>query len=189
MLDLEKICNKKNNYQTEIDCIRAIQVSQKTLIKSLKCRKGNIEVEPINFINANFGCCFDRARFIEKTLTYYGFKNRRVSLFATDKYGLFSLIIPNKDSHAATEAKTSRGWIGIESIEPYFVITDKNNNPLTFKQGLNLGFKFPEKTYNNFYYRGLISISGLYSRHGRFHKPNFPFPDINFKDFSHNLMI
>ncbi|MBO8240522.1 hypothetical protein HA152_07375 [Prochlorococcus marinus XMU1412] len=189
MLNVDKQCKKISDYKSEIECIKTIQIAQKNLVNSEKCRTGLIDVEPINFINYNFGCCYDRARFIEKTLTYYGFESRRIFLLATDKYGIFSAIVPKQDSHAVSEAKTSKGWIGVETIEPFFVLNDEDNNPLTFRKALKEKYNFPKKIYDNFYYRNPMSINGLYSRHGKFHNPYIPLPEINFKDFAYNFNI
>ena len=61
----------------------------------------------------------------------YGFKVRHVHLNQTENRGYFNLFIPGSNSHAVTEVLTSRGWLGVDSNEP-FVLLDKNNYPSVY---------------------------------------------------------
>ena len=194
---IDNSCKKLNSFESEIKCIEKIQETQSLIGINNDCRTGIINVEPMEFINENYGCCYDRARLTEKMLSYYGFKNRRIALYDLGKLGFLSLIIPNIDSHAAVEVKTKRGWLGIEtnfykSNDKNFLLIDENLKPYTFKNVINnsnsLLSKFDFKTNEIYKSKNTITIKGLYSRHGRFHYPYFPFLEINFNDFLNNFI-
>ena len=178
-LNVDKSCKKIKGFESQIKCIKDIQKAQKSLIKSEECRTGIINVEPKNFLKSNNGCCYDRSRIIEKALTFYKFKVRKIFLIDISK-GYISLILPKVNSHSVIEVKTSKGWMGIETVQPYFLLINDSNKPLSFKMAINTNYNFPKK---EFYYKKPLSIIGLYSRHGGFHKPYFPLPEVNFKDF------
>ncbi len=187
LLGIKQSCKKTSTYDEQIKCIKAIQSAQYDLVKSENCREGFIQTEPMQFINADFGCCFDRARFIEKALLFYGIKSRRISLYDISKFGYFSLLLPKTDSHAAVEAKTSLGWVGVETVKPSFLLFDDSAKPLTFRRALQNRAK-SNLTENKFYESELISIIGLYSRNGKFFRPYMPYlPEINFSDFLYNF--
>ena len=179
-------CSNINSYQDELNCIKNIQLSQFSLVKNIKCRGYFIEVGSTEFLSANTGCCFDRARLMEQALRYYGFKVRHVHLHKVDDLGFFNLLVPRTNSHATNEVYTSKGWIGVDSNEP-FILMDEKDNPLTYYNAIEKGIikKFSKE---DFYEVPLIYIIGLYSRHGTFFKPYLPgFPEINFYDLFHNF--
>lgn len=189
MLKVDDDCKNPNDFESQINCIKSIQLSQSKLVKSQKCRTGFLNVEPLDFVNTNFGCCFDRSRIIEKSLEYYKIETRKIFLIDISK-GYLSLFKPEADTHAVVEAKTEHGWIGIETVQPLFILLDEFNKPLSFKNALKAKYNFPKSTYDDFYYRDkIMSIIGLYSRNGMFHKPYFPFFEINIIDFFSNLLV
>ena len=122
-------CSNINSYQDELNCIKNIQLSQFSLVKNIKCRGYFIEVGSTEFLSANTGCCFDRARLMEQALRYYGFKVRHVHLHKVDDLGFFNLLVPRTNSHATNEVYTSKGWIGVDSNEPFLL--NNNNQPNT----------------------------------------------------------
>ena len=190
-LKVKKFCSNINSFKEEINCISKVQESIIKIVTKKNCRKGFINSEPFDFVRDNYGCCFDRARFIEKTLTYYGFKNRRVFIISSEKLGIFAFLVPSNtivpiSNHAVTEVKTSKGWLGVDSYTKFIAI-DENLNPYTFRNLQKSKIKFPNmtvfknKTYN---------VIGLYSRKGNYHKPYIPLlPELNFKDFLFNFKI
>tara|TARA_B100000575_G_C23043734_1_gene600730 strand:- start:131 stop:823 length:693 start_codon:yes stop_codon:yes gene_type:complete len=189
MLKVDNYCKEITDYQSELNCIKNIQIAQKKLVDSEDCRIKTINPEPLEMINENTGCCFDRARLIEKSLDFYGIKSRRVFLIQKNKYGIFTIFIPKVGSHAVTEAKTSKGWIGIETVNDLFILTDNNNMPLTFKEAIKKEYNFPKsEDLDNLYNKDLLALIGVYSRHGKFYKPYLPFPEINFVNFFSNLI-
>jgi len=186
-LKVNQFCDDRLSFDDEIMCIRATQKAVSDSVKSFSCAQWGESVEPASFLGRGFGCCFDRARFIEKTLSYYGYETRRVALYDRDAYGLLGLLIPGIDSHATTEVKTSKGWMGVDSVYPFLLITN-NNEVFTYS---NMKAKNNDLMYNvepkSFYEKNLIVIYGLYSRHGMFHGINAPTPEFNFSEILFNL--
>jgi len=108
-------------------------------------------------------------------------------LRGTEKIGNSNLLIIGSDSHASTEVLTSRGWLGVDSNEP-FILLDKDNFPNTYEESINNGV-FNIHTENPFYKQPLIYVIGLYSMHGTFFEPYLPYiPEINFNDFFGNFI-
>jgi len=185
-LNIKKSCQNTNSYQDELNCFKKIASAQRNLVKNVSCRGYFIELGSTEFLQANTGCCSDRARLMEQTLRHYGFKVRHVHLHVTDNIGFANLLIPRTRSHAVNEVLTSKGWLGIDSNED-FLLVDKDLNPLTYYRAIEEGII---KNYSkiDFYDEELIYIIGLYSRHGTFFKPYLPgFPEFNFVDFFNNL--
>ncbi len=186
-LQVNRYCEKLKSFNDEIECIRAVQSTIRSLVKDVRCPPRGESIEPASFVYRGYGCCFDRARFTEKALLYYGFQTRHVALYDRDAHGLIGLLIPGIDSHAATEVRTSKGWMGVDSLYPFILIA-RNNDVLTysnFKNKINdLMYEVKPKI---FYNKNLIVIYGLYSRHGFFHGINWPTPEINFPEFLFNL--
>ena len=105
----------------------------------------------------------------------------------TENKGYFNLFIPGSSSHAVTEVLTSRGWLGVDSNEP-FILVDKANSPFTYEQAIHNGV-IDIHTENSFYKKPLTYVIGLYSRNGTFIEPYLPYiPEINFNDFFGNFI-
>tara|TARA_Y100001978_G_C23609031_1_gene392607 strand:+ start:134 stop:856 length:723 start_codon:yes stop_codon:yes gene_type:complete len=186
LLKVDKECSKINSYINEIKCIKSVQESQLQLIKGKKCRGKFINLGSPEVIDLNTACCFDRSRITEQALQIYGFKVRHVHLNETSKRGYLSLIVPKTSSHAVSEVLTSKGWLGVDSNEP-FVLLDKNNYPNTFDKGILTGL-INSYSKSPFYKKSMTYVIGLYSRNGTFFKPYLPFiPELNFNDFFKNL--
>ena len=186
LLNVDKECLKINSYDQEIKCIKAIQESQLNFITGKDCRGKYINLGSIEIINKNTACCFDRARITEQALQIYGFKVRHIHLNQTENRGYFNLFIPGSSSHAVTEVLTSRGWLGVDSNEP-FVLLDKNNYPNTYEKAISNGV-INAYSKNSFYKKPMSYVIGLYSRNGTFFEPYLPYlPEINFNDFLRNL--
>ena len=185
-LKVNDSCSNINSYKDELNCFREIQTSQSNLVKNTSCRGYFLEIGSTEFLNANTGCCFDRARLMEQTLRHYGFKVRHVHLHKTDNLGFANLFVPRTSSHATNEVLSSKGWIGMDSNEN-FLLLDKDLNPHTYSRAIEKGI-IKDFTNVDFYEVPLIYIVGLYSRHGTFFKPYLPgLPELNFNDFFSNL--
>ena len=186
LLDVDKECLKINSYDQEIKCIKTIQESQLNIITGKDCRGKYINLGSKEVIKLNTACCFDRSRITEQTLQIYGFKVRHVHLNETSKWGYFNLLIPNTSSHAVSEVLTSKGWLGVDSNEP-FVLLDENNYPNTYEKAIANGL-INYHSKHNFYKNTMTYVIGLYSRNGTFFEPFLPYvPEINFNDFIGNL--
>ena len=109
-LNLESTCkNVVGNYAKEIKCLSDIQSSVQSIGERDCAVYGDI-VEPLDFLRRNYGCCFDRARFIEKASRYFKFKTRHVFLIHPYKGLSITNILPLKQpSHAVSEILTSKG--------------------------------------------------------------------------------
>ena len=186
LLNIDKECTNINTYEKEIICIKSIQEAQLKLIENTNCRGKFINLGSIEVINKNTACCFDRSRITEQALQIYGFKVRHVHLNHTEKRGYFNLLIPGTPSHAVTEVLTSRGWLGVDSNEP-FILLDQDNLPNTYEQAIHNGV-IDILSENSFYKKPLTYVIGLYSRNGTFFEPYLPYiPEINFNDFFGNF--
>lgn len=187
LLNVESACNDKSNFSKEVGCIRAIQDSINALVPNHECAAKGNEIEPMQFIRRGYGCCYDRARFIEMALTYFGYETRHVALYDRSRHGVFALLVPATPSHAATEVKTSRGWLGVDSEAP-FVLTTVHGGVATYKDLPSVKTDMEYKIQpQEFFDKPYIVIYGLYSRHGQFHGPNLPAPEINFSEARYNF--
>ena len=186
LLNIDKECSDLNTYEKEIICVKSIQEAQLNLIDDTKCRGKFINLGSIEVINKNTACCFDRARITEQALQIYKFKVRHVFLAHTANRVYFDLLVPGSSSHAVTEVLTSRGWLGVDSNEP-FILLDQDNLPNTYEQAIHNGV-IDLLSENSFYKKPLTYVIGLYSRNGTFFEPYLPYiPEINFNDFFGNF--
>ena len=188
LLNVDKECSDLNTYEKEIICVKSIQEAQLNLIDDTKCRGRFINLGSIEVINKNTACCFDRARITEQVLQIYKFKVRHVFLAQTEIF--FYNNLPRSSSHAVTEVLTSRGWLGVDSNEP-FILLDQDNLPNTYEQAIHNGLikSLSTSTFtDSFYKKPLVHVIGLYSRNGTFFEPYLPYiPEINFNDFFGNF--
>jgi hypothetical protein len=186
LLNVDEECLKINSYEKEIKCIKTIQESQLNLVRGTSCRGKYINLGSKEVIELNTACCFDRSRITEQALQIYGFKVRHVHLNETSKRGYLNLLIPNTSSHAVSEVLTSKGWLGVDSNEP-FLLLNENNYPNTYEKAIANGVI---NSYSKFplYKKPMTYVIGLYSRNGTFFEPYFPYlPEINSNDFFRNL--
>ncbi len=190
LLNIDKNCSDLNTYEKEITCVKSIQEAQLNLIEDRKCRGKFINLGSLEVINKNTACCFDRARITQQALQIYKFKVRHVFLAHTGNRGYFNLLAPGSPSHAVTEVLTFRGWLGVDSNEP-FILLDQDNLPNTYEQAIHNGLIDSLSNSNfadSFYKKPLVYVIGLYSRNGTFFEPYLPYiPEINFNDFFGNF--
>ena len=182
-LQADEACSRLNSFEGQLHCVTTVQHAVQASVANRHCAKHGERIEPLDFLQRGYGCCFDRSRFIEKALEHYGLKTRHAFLFDTSEHGLLSVIIPRSPSHAASEVHTSRGWMGVDSDYPFILITH-DRRPLTFD---DLSDVAPEMLTHApvprpFFSHPLLVTYGLYSRHGRFYGPKLPAPEINYPD-------
>jgi len=198
-LMVDKACAySQKNFNEEIVCITSIQAAVQNVGQEGCSVKSDI-VEPLEFLKRGYGCCFDRARFIEKAARYYGFSTRHVFLIQP-KYSIsLSNLLPlEQSSHAVSEILTSKGWLGVGSVDP-FLLLDENQDPYTYRDTIDNLNEFPSihpkffyfHLFKSFGFGGTIEdldlIYGLYSRNGNFHGKNFPGPEYVFSELLWNL--
>lgn len=186
-LGVDAQCLKVLSFDDEIRCVKAIQNAITELVSDTRCADRGTTIEPQEFLKRSFGCCYDRARFTEKSLSYYGFKTRHVAIYDRTKHGALSIFVPGISSHATSEVLTKKGWMGVDSNEPFILLTTENqvitfNNFKSHEDQL----KYPMKP-KGFYSNELLVVYGLFSRHGMFHGPNLPTIEFNFGELHHNF--
>ena len=185
LLNVDNECSNIDSFIKEIKCIKSIQRAQLDLIKGIKCRDQFnffLNLGSLNVIKENTACCFDRSRITEQSLKYYGFKTRHIFLL----HNLTNFRYPLNASHATTEVLTTKGWLGVDSNEP-FILLSKNAKPITYEKAISSGL-IENFTDNNFYKDSMFQFVGLYSRKGNFFSPYFLFlPELNYNDFFSNI--
>ena len=174
---MELLCeNIGSSYEKEVECLLAIQASVQSIGEE-RCAVASDIIEPSEFLRRNYGCCFDRARFIEKASRYFGFETRHVFLIQPYEGLSISNFLPlGQGSHATSEILTSKGWLGVDSNKPFILLTE-SGAPTTYRNAINNINAFPLMAPRSFYTEELDVIYGLYSRHGNFHGKNFPGPE------------
>jgi len=185
-LNVQDLCSAVHgDYAKELSCLIAIQRAVQS-IGDKRCASKADLIEPMEFIKRNYGCCFDRARFIEKSARLYEFQTRHIYLIK-EKFNFLANVLPlGQLTHATTEVLTSKGWIGVDSNEP-FVLTDESGNPLTYADSLVNSYALAMMEPKEFYTSNIDLIYGLYSRHGSFHGLNIPGPEFVFSELLHNF--
>lgn len=186
-LQVDASCHDLSSFSEEVRCVRAVQASIKRLVPDMNCAENGETIEPLEFIQRQYGCCFDRARFTEKALAHYGFTTRHVAIFDMSDHGVLTLFSPGVASHATSEVYTRKGWMGVDSNEPFILITVTGQvlNYKDFKQHSD-ALEYPVAPAN-FYRNKLLVVYGLFSRHGMFHGPKLPAPEFNFRELLYNV--
>jgi hypothetical protein len=173
----------QKQFKTYDDEIKEIRDAQTLIFSKIAISENGIPEfknrEPLDLIKVGAGLCFDRSRMLDKVYQYLGYETRHVYLlFFDNKNPLIAMLTYRQPSHAVTEVKTSRGWVMVDSLEP-FVAIGKNAEPLLadrlWEQGLNGLPKYFEVRY--------FAVRGMYSRKGFFYSPWLPFPEFNWGDF------
>ncbi len=186
-LDVNEQCiNSLGNYEKELKCLKMIQAAVQDIDRIIKCPIPSDTVEPNEFLKRNYGCCVDRARYIEKAARFYGYDTRHIFMIHHKIFSFITNFLPlGQGSHAASEILTTNGWLGVDSNEP-FILIGKDNLPFTFRDAINIKEQFPNMTPKEFYKINLTVIYGLYSRRGNFHGKNFPGPEFVLKELKWN---
>lgn len=145
--------------------------------------------EPKDLYLARSGACYDRSRVIEKTLSYYGIEVRHVAVYSKQGTStLVALLTPHDLSHAVTEARTTKGWIAIDSNDRWIGLT-ADRQPVSVSgipaaRNWSPSLRAP---LNDIFRKPYVEVIGLYSRHGQFYAPYLPFPNVNLGQFLENL--
>ncbi len=180
------------NYDAEIALIRDIQSAIFRTAPVYKAIPKNAPREPAHLVKAQHGHCFDRARSLDKALRMAGFKTRYAALYSTDKtesalHALFSKGGDDVRSHAAVEVLTERGWLVVDTVNPWLAL-DADNNPLSLAdlQSGMMAQAILGDVY--FIYKAPFTyVYGLYSRHGRAYPPYNFIPDVNWLEMMANF--
>jgi hypothetical protein len=175
------------DFQEEITAIRAVQAAVIAISPVRKMIAKGKSREPRDLYLSGHGICADRARTIEKILTYLGFRTRYASLYLnTDRSSsLEVLLTPAIPSHAVIEVHTTRGWMVVDTTS-HWIGLRADGRPISLQS-------IPQDEASEWsallampdplLLKDLVVVYGLYSRHGYFYKPMTPFPDVNWRDF------
>ena len=187
-------CDDLSNFRGELACIDSVQKAILFISPNNECPtedccplKGEL-IEPLNFINRGWGCCFDRSRFNEKLLKYLVFQTRHVFIISKKYSSLLNFVPLNQSSHAASEVKTSLGWMGLDS-NTSTKLFDRQNRVFTYKQAIKNEemLKILEPKY--IFLDKPDVIYGLYSRHGHSYTPKIPGPEFNINELKYNFIF
>ena len=150
--------------------------------------------EPKDFVHAKTGWCYDKSRVIEKALRRAGFTTRHIGLYETNS-GIpgKDLLTPGVRSHSLSEVKTSRGWMVVDSLEPWLSLNHQRQ-PISIsgvqQSAENKDIQWDpelEPLMNNIFKAPFTFVYGLYSRHGKFYPPYNPIPDVNYGELMANF--
>ena len=179
----DKCVNSIGSYEAEVQCLISIQAVVQAIGEKTYCEvwiRSHLN-EPSEFLRRNYGCCVDRARFIEKAARYYGYETRHIFIIQPKySYSLTNFLPLNQSSHATSEILTVNGWLGVDSVKP-FVLIGADNSPDTYRDAINNLEKFPKMAPREFYQERSDIIYGLYSRHGNNSWYEFSWPRVCFK--------
>ncbi len=145
--------------------------------------------EPKDVFTSNRGACIERSRIIEKSLRYLGFETRHIALYSIEKTNssFKSLITPNNYSHSLTEVLTSKGWMVVDSNNVW-VALDNMNNPIGINNMQKNNINYKIEPLESILSENFTFLYGVYSRHGKFYYPYNFIPDIEYHEFSYNLL-
>jgi hypothetical protein len=116
-----------------------------------------------------------------RPINYLGFETRHVFLlYRENKSFLFALTSYGHPTHAVTEAKTSKGWMLVDSNTQWLALT-RDCAPVN---AAGVWQRFGEfDSAPKYFISPSWAIRGLYARKGQLYKPYIPFPQMNWPDF------
>ena len=180
------------SYEDEIDFVVRVQRAVLDVAPRNEGLPFGAEREPKDLFEARRGLCFDRSRVIEKILRYASLEVRHIALYSTRETGsaMKSLLAPGVSSHAVTEVLTKKGWLVVDSNDPW-VSLDATASPVSIwrikasaDQRVRLVWSKPP---NEIYEQPFTFVYGLYSRHGKLYPPYDLIPDINYAELAQNV--
>ncbi|MGK0173207.1 MAG: hypothetical protein ACI9W2_004954 [Gammaproteobacteria bacterium] len=183
------------SYSSEIEFIIGVQRSVLSQAHGQEGIPLGASREPKDVLEAGTGLCYDRSRVIEKILRNAGFETRHIAIYSTRDTGssLRSLLTPQVASHALTEVLTQRGWLVVDSNVAWLSL-DSAHNPVgisAIKADVDRGAMVwlgQQDPMNAIFSAPFVHVFGLYSRHGLFYPPYNRIPDIQYGEFSANLL-
>ncbi len=183
------------SFDDEVETIRAIQNAALSVAPVNEGIPLGQPREPADLLAAKKGLCFDRSRAIEKALTLAGIENRHAYVYESDGglQDLTALAKPGVTSHAVTEARTSKGWMVIDSNVRWIGLTAEGD-PVSLaeldtdrRQSMPAWDSGNKAPIASIFTRDFAYVFGLYSRHGRFYPPYTPVPDFDVGQIAYNF--
>lgn len=177
-------------YEEQVAAIREVQVLALEEIRRGQGIAPGQSREPEAALEAGEGECYDRARFLEKTLKYAGLPTRHASVYLNPQ-GFRPVRLLSESgvpSHAVTEVRTARGWLIVDSNNAWLGLA-ADSTPVALKSiDGNTSFLTPPPAAEAAFYRpGSVTVYGLYSRHGGFFPPFNRIPDISWRELLFNF--
>ena len=182
------------SYEDEINFVVRVQRAVLDVAPRNEGLPFGAEREPRDLFEARTGLCFDRSRVIEKILRYASLEARHVALYSTRETGsaMKSLLAPGVSSHAVTEVLTKKGWLVVDSNDPW-VSLDATTSPVSIwriKASADRRVRLVwSKPPNEIYEQPFTFVYGLYSRHGKLYPPYDFIPDINYTELAQNVRL
>lgn len=182
------------DYQQQLHSIMAVQEAVFETTPETAPIPPNQTREPEDLYKFNSANCSDRSRFMDKALRYLGFRTRYAFIAGTSHIHPFRSE-SGPASHALIEVKTAKGWLFVDSVSPWIALK-ANRKPVSLEEwrGVSDKTSYPWKQQQDaklfpLLMQDFYPVYGLYSLHGRFYPPYWPFPDINWYEFMYNITI
>ncbi len=193
-LGVDDHCIGVHSYGDELECVEAVQsaIFERYPDVSDAFVRGVTGHRVTDYDERGYGSCYDRAKLIEQTLRHYGFEVRRVALYEGQDSPL-GYVRPGIRSHALSEVRTSKGWLVVESIEPFMGVDEQGmpHSVADIRRGLRAG-EVDDETFaaaipEDFFDGEFVYVYGVYSRHGYFFEPHIPVPEVDWGRFWDNF--
>lgn len=187
-----------DDFVDEIADIRAIQRSILGLTSLQKQVPSNQTRDPKDLYTLRHAQCSDRSRVMDKMLRLAGFDSRVASVYGADKVPthLHAFLSDDKSkvrSHSMVEAKTSKGWMMVDTNDQWIGL-DAQYNPIdleTWQNEMSDDPQFWHKSNEGEIYELMKNhytyVYGLYARHGYFYPPYNFIPDVSWEDLLENV--
>ena len=178
---------RPQGFDDELKLIRSLQAQVMKRVPSIVPIPEYQSREPEDLFLNKSGLCYDRSRALDKLFAWYGFESRHIYILyaqnpTTGEDVSFGRAVLTRatGSHAVTEVKTSKGWIVVDSLQPWISVTD-DGAPVDADHINEQAHKFSALpgSFSGPYWE----IRGLYSRRGHFYRPYIPYPEVNWHDF------
>jgi hypothetical protein len=180
-------------YEDEVQFIARVQESVLRVAPLNEPIPKDAPREPRDLFEAHRGLCYDRSRAIEKILRYSGFRTRHIALYAipSNSSAAHALLTRGIPSHAVSEVLTRRGWLVVDSNDPWLSL-DRSNMPvpMTAIHAASRGESHPAWRVgppNAIYLHPFTFVYGLYSRNGHLYPPYDFIPDVAYGELIDNL--
>lgn len=188
-IDKEIIFNDLE-YKSKIQFIHSIQKQIVNNPNSNKMIKKNYDREPKNYYKIKPNICYDNSRVMQKIFNYFGIETTQLAIYSkSSTWPIFKLFFfPKLPSHSLTIIHLEDKKLIVDSTNNFISLDkDLNSIPLnSIKQNYDTNWKYskPHPIFGNDHF----VIYGLYSRHGKFYRPFWHFPDINLSEFKLNFI-
>lgn len=189
--NIDKEINFKDlDYISKIQFIHSIQKKIVNNPNINKMIEKNHDREPKNYYNIKPNICYDNSRVMQKIFNYFNIDTTQLAIYSkSSNWPLLKLLFfPKIPSHSLTIVHIEDKNLIVDSTNN-FISLDSELNSISIddiKQFYDINWKYskPHPIFSNEYF----IVYGLYSRHGKFYRPFWHFPDINLSEFKLNFV-